>query len=124
MTSITRFEKSVAEAVGKAGLTGSNITVAISGGPDSTAMLLALNRTRAKTGVSIKGAHLEHGIRGEESKSDAEHVKHLCKSINVECFFIDVHKFNFSTLVKCCIGCCAKGHRGGNDFITGPNAQC
>ena len=87
MTAITRFEESVAEAVGKAGLTGSNITVAISGGPDSTAMLLALNRTRAETGVSIKGAHLEHGIRGEESKSDAEHVKHLCKSINVECFF-------------------------------------
>ena len=87
MPSITRFEKSVAEAVGKAGLIGTNITVAISGGPDSTAMLLALSRTQLETGISIKGAHLDHGIRGEESQADAEYVKNLCKSISVDCFF-------------------------------------
>ena len=87
MTAKTNLEKSVTEAVDKAGLSGSHITVAISGGPDSTAMLLALSRTQLETGISIKGAHLDHGIRGEESQADAEYVKNLCKSINVDCFF-------------------------------------
>ena len=87
MTAKTHFEKSVIQAVSKAGLSGSHITVAISGGPDSTAMLLALSRTQSETGISIKGAHLDHGIRGEESQADAEYVKNLCKSINVDCFF-------------------------------------
>ena len=87
MTDKTSFEKSVIKAVHKAELSGSNITVAISGGPDSTAMLLALSRSKSETGISINGAHLDHGIRGEESKSDAEYVKTLCKSIDVDCFF-------------------------------------
>ena len=68
MADTTNFEKSVIKAVHKAELSGSNITVAISGGPDSTAMLLALSRSKSETGISINGAHLDHGIRGEESK--------------------------------------------------------
>ena len=87
MADTTNFEKSVIKAVHKAGLSESHITVAISGGPDSTAMLLALSRSKSETGISINGAHLDHGIRGEESKSDAEYVKNLCKSIDVDCFF-------------------------------------
>ena len=87
MADTTNFEKSVIKAVHKAGLSESHITVAISGGPDSTAMLLALSRSKSETGISINGAHLDHGIRGEEAKSDAEYVKNLCKSIDVDCFF-------------------------------------
>ncbi len=57
--------------------TGKRVVVAVSGGPDSVALLLALSRLRGELGLELHGAHLDHGTRGESSASDAIFVAEL-----------------------------------------------
>jgi tRNA(Ile)-lysidine synthase len=59
------------------------VVVAVSGGADSTALLLALNElVRAKRfPVRITVAHLDHGLRGEQGEQDALWVNDLAKGM-------------------------------------------
>ena len=57
---------------------GSIVTVALSGGADSVALLYALNRLKDRLGITVKAAHLNHLIRGDEAFRDEEFVKKLC----------------------------------------------
>ena len=61
------------------------IIVAVSGGADSTALLLALHELNkaARTSLTICVAHLDHGIR-PDSKSDARWVRELAKSLDLK----------------------------------------
>lgn len=63
---------------------GDTVVVAVSGGADSMAMLNFLLSVKEKFNLHIIVAHIEHGIRGEESKADAEFVKDYCKKNNVD----------------------------------------
>ena len=58
--------------------TGS-ILVALSGGPDSTALLLFL----LEAGRDVAAAHFDHAFR-PGSEADAEHVARLCRTLGVE----------------------------------------
>src|SRR5215210_2208792 len=53
----------------------------VSGGPDSVALLQVL--------VGLGGEpvvlHVDHGLRGEESREDAEFVRNLCNRLDVRC---------------------------------------
>ena len=70
--------EAVLEAV-KAGLgEGRGLLVALSGGLDSVVLLHALLRLREEFGLRVEAAHLEHGIRGEESLCDMAFVQALC----------------------------------------------
>jgi tRNA(Ile)-lysidine synthase len=56
------------------------VLVAVSGGPDSVALLHFLARYRERTGTPARGvivAHVNHGLRGEESDRDAALVREL-----------------------------------------------
>ena len=53
---------------------GDKILVAVSGGPDSLALLLKLFSLKSKLGLNLHIAHLDHGLR-KDSKSDALFVK-------------------------------------------------
>ena len=53
----------------------------VSGGPDSVALL----RVVAALGGEPVVLHVDHGLRGEESRSDAEFVRDLCRRSNVRC---------------------------------------
>jgi tRNA(Ile)-lysidine synthase len=55
------------------------LLVAVSGGPDSVALLHYLVRRRERTGVPelIVAGHVNHGLRGEESERDAGLVRDL-----------------------------------------------
>lgn len=61
------------------------IIVAVSGGADSSALLLALDELikREKLQLTPVVAHLDHGLR-KESRSDAEWVSELTKSLDFE----------------------------------------
>jgi len=72
---ITKLQKDVQNTIEQLGLKETMITVAVSGGPDSLCMLHALHSISKDTGISLWGAHLDHKIRGRESKEDAEFVK-------------------------------------------------
>jgi tRNA(Ile)-lysidine synthase len=55
--------------------------VLVSGGPDSVALL----RTIVVLGGEPAVLHVDHGLRGEESREDAEFVRELCLRLDVAC---------------------------------------
>lgn len=61
------------------------VLVAVSGGSDSVFLLEAIIRLKKekKWGLGISAAHLEHGLRGEESCQDRKFVEKLCRDRNV-----------------------------------------
>ena len=60
---------------------GDNVLVAVSGGPDSMALLHLLAGLREGLGLHLEVAHLEHGIRGEEARQDALHVAKMAEAL-------------------------------------------
>ena len=63
--------------------TGSRVCVAVSGGADSTALLLAVQEAAVSLGVGLSAAHLHHGMRGAEADADREFVRALCSRLNL-----------------------------------------
>jgi len=51
---------------------GDSVVVAVSGGPDSVALLYLLQALADEAGLVLQAAHLNHMLRGEESDRDAE----------------------------------------------------
>ena len=79
-----RIEAQVVDAAARSGLArGGLLVVAVSGGPDSLALLHSLVRTRPVTSLEIHAAHLDHGLRGEESRADAAFVSRVCGELGL-----------------------------------------
>lgn len=76
------------------------VVVAVSGGADSTGLLLGLNELieRGKLSLKLTVAHLDHGIR-EQSKEDADWVKRLASQLGYPVVVrrIDVQKLASKT---------------------------
>lgn len=82
--SVARVERSVASALDEEGFSsGKKLIVAVSGGQDSLTLLYALHRLSAKLDLVLHAAHLDHGLRGEASASDAHFVAETCERIGV-----------------------------------------
>jgi len=58
---------------------GEPVVVGVSGGPDSLCLLHLLRRLAPEYRVTLHAAHLEHGIRGEESEADARFISDLAQ---------------------------------------------
>jgi tRNA(Ile)-lysidine synthase len=75
------FLEAVRQTAERYGMDLSRPLALVSGGPDSVALLRAL--------VGLGGEpvvlHVDHGLRGEESREDAEFVRELCDGLNVRC---------------------------------------
>ena len=92
---VTRFEGEVREALEAAQLTGRRLVVAVSGGPDSLALLYALHRLRDKLGLALHVAHLDHRLRGQDSVADAEFLAQTCAKLGIDCTVEDVDVLAF-----------------------------
>jgi tRNA(Ile)-lysidine synthase len=60
---------------------GERVCVAVSGGADSTALLLALieaNRAKEGLGAVLSAVHVHHGLRGADADADEAFVRDLC----------------------------------------------
>jgi tRNA(Ile)-lysidine synthase len=55
------------------------VLVAVSGGPDSTALLLAFAELRPE-GFEVSAGHVNHALRGTDSAADEQFVRELCAS--------------------------------------------
>ena len=63
---------------------GERVLVAVSGGPDSVALLDVLSAVRASLGLTLSVAHVHHGLR-PEADGDAGSVGRLCECLGVSC---------------------------------------
>ncbi len=77
LTAIKRF--SLLESTG-------GVTVALSGGADSMALLHLLFSMRESLGISLYAAHLNHMIRGEEALRDERFVRTQCEKLGIPLF--------------------------------------
>ncbi len=64
---------------------GQTVTVAVSGGADSVALLYALFLLREKLGIRLEAAHFNHGLRGAESDRDEAFVQEFCHRYDIPC---------------------------------------
>ena len=62
---------------------GERVAVAVSGGADSVALLLAMADSRAETGIVLSAIHVHHGLRGADADDDAKFVAELASRLDV-----------------------------------------
>lgn len=66
------------------GLGGKRLVVGLSGGADSTALLLVLHYLCPRNGCRVMAAHLNHTLR-DDADADAAWCRALCDSLSIEC---------------------------------------
>jgi tRNA(Ile)-lysidine synthase len=75
------FPDAVRRTAERYGMDLSRPLALVSGGPDSVALLRVLVALETKPVV----LHVDHGLRGGESRKDAEFVRGLCEKVGVRC---------------------------------------
>ena len=80
------LERQVANALLRAGYSGGDHTlvVAVSGGPDSSALVHSLYRLKDEHHLRLHVAHLNHNFRGEEAYADARFVSALAQDLELD----------------------------------------
>ena len=62
---------------------GSTLVCAVSGGKDSVCLLHVMRSLQKELSITVKAAHLNHQLRGEESDRDEAFVRSLCERLGV-----------------------------------------
>lgn len=62
---------------------GLSLTLALSGGADSMALLHMLRALEEECGYTLSAVHVNHGLRGEEACRDEDFVREICKEWGV-----------------------------------------
>lgn len=62
---------------------GDRIIIALSGGPDSVALLHILEKLREKYDLKLGACHINHLLRGEDAMKDEEFAKTLCNKLHI-----------------------------------------
>ena len=68
-----------------------SVLVAVSGGPDSVALLSVLHQLAPAWNFSLTVIHCNYGLRGAESEGDASFVTGLCHRLNLPCLVRSLH---------------------------------
>ncbi len=63
---------------------GMKVIAGVSGGADSVCLLRMLDEMKEALDLTIICVHIEHGIRGEESRADRDFVRDLCAEMGIE----------------------------------------
>jgi tRNA(Ile)-lysidine synthase len=74
-----------------------NVVVALSGGPDSTALVITLSQIAPAMGLQLIVAHFNHGLRGHEADEDERSARRLTKKMGLS--FVS-RKMDKKTLTK------------------------
>jgi len=70
---------------------GDRVAVAVSGGPDSVALLWALTDLRDQLGIVLSVVHVNHGLRGPESDQDEAFTRDLAQALGLDCLVERLH---------------------------------
>lgn len=106
------LENQVRDTIKRRGLLkpGDNIIVGVSGGPDSVALLsilFELNKS-LEWGCKLHVAHLNHMLRGQESREDESFVRSLAGSLDLELTVKEVDVRELSSRERCSIETAAR----------------
>lgn len=90
--------KKVLQAIQKHRLinNGDRVLAAVSGGPDSVALLYVLYALKDELGIKLHVAHLDHGLRPDSAK-DGRFVETLARRLNIPC---SVARINLKSISK------------------------
>jgi tRNA(Ile)-lysidine synthase len=82
------LERSVLKTIRDFGMLsgGELVLVAVSGGPDSIALLHCLDEAAPRLHLTLAVAHLNHGIRGAEADADEGFVRAMSAKLGLPCF--------------------------------------
>lgn len=69
---------------------GDRILIALSGGPDSVALLYSLAFIREKYSLDLYSIHINHRIRGEEADRDEEFSVFISNKFNIPCAVVKI----------------------------------
>ncbi|WP_353094405.1 tRNA lysidine(34) synthetase TilS [Tissierella praeacuta] len=72
-----------------------NILVGVSGGPDSMALLYVLLEIKDSIDFNIHIAHVNHGVRGEDAKSDQIFVENVARKLGLPYYTKDVDMIKY-----------------------------
>ena len=61
------------------------VLIAVSGGPDSIALLHVLWSLKREYNLELHAAHLNHMFRGDEARADADFVRAFCQELKIPC---------------------------------------
>jgi tRNA(Ile)-lysidine synthase len=78
---------------------GDRVLVAVSGGPDSVALLVALHRLAAVHAITLVVAHLHHGLRGTAADADVRRVEVLAARLHCP---VIVHRVDTAAEARQC----------------------
>ena len=110
------FLRELASGLRRCRVDREGVLVAISGGADSVALLRGLVAVASDFGLRLAAAHLDHGLRGEESRSDAEWTAELCDRLGVPC---EIAHEDLSAFARAAgLGLEAAGRRRRYDFLS------
>ena len=79
---------------------GDRVLISVSGGADSIALLEFFVSVKEKYDLDICVAHIEHGIRGEDSVNDAKFVENYCKKLGVNFYLKTIDAPNLAKKAK------------------------
>jgi tRNA(Ile)-lysidine synthase len=84
---VTRFLHQVRQTISRYGmiLPGERVLVAVSGGPDSVALLGALEMVARRCRIQLCAAHFNHRLRGAESERDQAGAVAVAARLGVPC---------------------------------------
>ncbi|GAA0181561.1 tRNA lysidine(34) synthetase TilS [Clostridium sediminicola] len=79
------------------------IIVALSGGPDSVALLHILYELKDKLKIRIVAAHVNHGLRGKDSDDDEKYVSEICSKYDIPLYSkrFDIHQIAKTKGLSC-----------------------
>ncbi len=64
---------------------GMRVIAGVSGGADSTYLLQILRQYQKQVPFELMVVHVDHGLRGEDSRADAAFVRELCETEGIPC---------------------------------------
>ncbi|NMC57134.1 MAG: tRNA lysidine(34) synthetase TilS [Eubacteriaceae bacterium] len=98
MDNLNYLENKIYETIIKYDLISSNQTVllALSGGADSTALLIILKKLSSIINFKIYALHLNHMLRSAEADDDEKRCAQICKELDIICYTKKIDVLNYS----------------------------
>ncbi|MBR3610208.1 MAG: tRNA lysidine(34) synthetase TilS [Oscillospiraceae bacterium] len=75
---------------------GDGVVAAVSGGCDSSVLLHVLWKLSTEMDLKIICAHVNHNLRGEESRRDEAFVRSICEKYGIECRVLSANVAEFA----------------------------